>query len=98
MNRERARELLPIIQAFADGKDIQFHNISADRWLDCADEGDVLFDRPPKFYRVKPEPLECWVNVYTEGNMFINTTEKNAKYRAGDDAIRIAVHMREVTE
>ena len=56
MNRERARELLPIIQAFADGEDIQ-----------CCTDGIVWSDsmypmwRPYEEYRIKPKPREGWV-------------------------------------
>lgn len=64
MNREQAKELLPIIQAFADGKTVQFKN-SFEDWIDC---DNIMFNRPPKDYRIKPEPKyrpfknveECW--------------------------------------
>lgn len=32
MNRERAKQLLPIIQAFAEGKNIQFRQQGVDEW------------------------------------------------------------------
>lgn len=65
MNREQAKELLPIMQAFAEGKIIQFKNAFGN-WVDCCD--GVLFNYPPKEYRIKPEPKyrpfkdkeECW--------------------------------------
>lgn len=64
MNRERAKELLPLIQAFADGKTVQFKN-SFEDWIDC---DNIMFNWPPKDYRIKPEPKyrpfkdaeECW--------------------------------------
>ena len=34
MNRERAKELLPIIQAFADGKTVQAYKIDIKEWQD----------------------------------------------------------------
>ena len=56
MNRERARELLPIIQAFAEGKTIE-----------CCQVG-CLWEtiKEPTFntdyeYRIKPEPREFWL-------------------------------------
>lgn len=65
MNRQQAKELLPIIQAFAEGKIVQFKNAFGN-WVDCCD--GALFNYPPKDYRIKPEPKyrpfknmeECW--------------------------------------
>lgn len=64
MNRQQAKELLPIIQAFAEGKTIEFRN-SLGVWIDC---DGIMFNWPPKDYRIKPEPKyspfedaeECW--------------------------------------
>lgn len=68
MNRQEAKELLPIIQAFAEGKIIQFKNAFGN-WIDCCD--GLLFNYPPKDYRIKPEPKyrpfknkeECWQEI-----------------------------------
>ncbi len=64
MNREQAKEMLPIIKAFAEGKTVQFKN-SFEDWIDC---DNIMFNWPPKDYRIKPEPKyrpfkdaeECW--------------------------------------
>ena len=63
MTREEAKELLPIIQAFADGKTIEYRRSGGawkvahtPTWSSCL------------FYRIKPEPKyrqfktneECW--------------------------------------
>lgn len=64
MNREQAKELLPVIQALAEGKTVQFKN-SFEDWIDC---DNIMFNWPPKDYRIKPEPKyrpfkdaeECW--------------------------------------
>ena len=66
MNRQQAKELLPIIQAFAEGKTIQIKSLDG-LWHD--DEGgDIRFYAKPQNYRIKPEPKyrqfknkkECW--------------------------------------
>ena len=65
MNRQQAKELLPIIQAYAEGKIIQIKAIDG-IWYD--DEDMVKFDSSPQNYRIKPElkyrPFanveECW--------------------------------------
>ena len=65
MRRNEAKELLPIIQAFAEGKTIQVKAIDG-MWHD--DEDMLKFDANPQNYRIKPEPKyrpfknaeECW--------------------------------------
>ena len=54
MVKEQAKELLPIIQAFAEGKTIQYY-IGAD-WIDVDPDGAVDFSDNPSNYRIKPEP------------------------------------------
>ena len=64
MTREEAKELLPIIQAFADGKTIEIYN---EEWETMVFK-DPHFDCAPSRYRIKPEPKyrpfktkeECW--------------------------------------
>ena len=63
MTREEAKELLPILKAFAEGKAIEFRTIEG-TWEELP---DPLFQNPYK-YRIKPEPRyrpfktqeECW--------------------------------------
>ena len=67
MNREQAKELLPVIQAFAEGRKIEYRN-SLGVWIDC---DGIMFNWPPKNYRIKPEPKyrpfhnheECWQEI-----------------------------------
>ena len=53
MTREEAKELLPIIQAFAEGKTIEICD-NGD-WQDLIFES-IKFDCKPSCYRIKPEP------------------------------------------
>ena len=65
MTREEAKELLPIIRAFAEGKAIEIYNNT--EWQDLIIES-IKFDCKPSCYRIKPEPKyrpfktkeECW--------------------------------------
>ena len=65
MTREQAKELLPIIRAFAEGKTIEIYNNT--EWQDLIIES-IKFDCKPSCYRIKPEPKyrpfkskeECW--------------------------------------
>ena len=69
MNRNQAKELLPIIQAYAEGKAIESRCIKGDKSLWYDDE-DPSFDDDLE-YRIKPEPTyrpfkdaeECWLEM-----------------------------------
>lgn len=72
MTREEAKKLLPIIQAFAEGKTIQYKN-NYDTWRSVSNENSsMLFDKDPSKYRIKPEPKyrpfrtvkECWDEMH----------------------------------
>ena len=63
MTRDDAKKLLPIIQAFAEGKNIQYKE-DIYRWVDIKNPSFKSFVE----YRIKPEPKyrpfktqeECW--------------------------------------
>ena len=66
MTREEANKILPILQAFAEGKAIESRCIKGDKSLWYNDD-DLSFDDDLE-YRIKPEPKyrpfanakECW--------------------------------------
>ena len=69
MNRQQAKELLPIIQAFAVGKTIQYNCENENpQWIDVQPNEKVDFSQRPSRYRIKPatkyRPFknveECW--------------------------------------
>lgn len=64
MNREETKRLLPILQAFAEGKTIQFL-LAAEEWRDI---NEPSFD-PCVTYRIKPVIVKFWVcHSITDGN------------------------------
>lgn len=67
MTREEAKEMLPIIQAFAEGKEIEFRSKGFDEeWRELKQIPGLSYDSFE--YRIKPEPEyrpfkdaeECW--------------------------------------
>ena len=69
MNKENAKEFLPLVQALADGKTIQMRDVVSEKvtlWDDL-DPSDIYFRAPPEEYRIKPEPRtwKIYVNKYT---------------------------------
>ena len=65
MNREQAKELLPIIQAYVKGKTIEFRERGCTLWTESI---SPIFNFAIFEYRIKPEPKyrpfknaeECW--------------------------------------
>ena len=66
MTREEAKQLLPIIKAFGEGKTIQQLSADDNNWVDIVNS--IGFIRDTKSYRIKPSPKyrpfanaeECW--------------------------------------
>ena len=82
MTREEAKDLLPIIQAWAEGKNIQF--LSDGEWHDI---NQADFTCYPDKYRIKPEPKyrpfktreECW-NEMMKHHPFGSLKSKDNEY------------------
>ena len=68
MNRQQAKELLPIIQAFAECKTIEFRELGYEHWEEAT---TPTFNIASYEYRIKPEPKyrpfknedECWAEM-----------------------------------
>lgn len=57
MNREEAKDLLPIITAYANGERVQFLSMIGNRWEDIP-PGGSSFGLPASKYRIKPEDVK----------------------------------------
>jgi hypothetical protein len=83
MNRERAKELLPIIQAYAEGKTIQYK--VGDEWYDLSDPNFEGFDT--KLYRVKPSEKYNEIfklkSLLEENHIPFEWIEHNEVYKQG---------------
>lgn len=94
MNKNTAKDCLPLVQALSEGKVIQYFPDESEGWVDCE---DVNFMIDVTRFRIKPEPREIWVNRYPDG-------AESGAYPAKDCAVRgggpsaIQVRYREVIE
>lgn len=69
MNKETAKDYLPMVQALSEGKVIQYKYQKSDKsyaWMDL--ESVVDFSMPAEFYRIKPEPREIFFVEFGTGN------------------------------
>lgn len=56
MNRHNALQYIPLIQALAAGKTIQFRPTLTSRWIDLNPNNSFGFSVEPEHYRIKPDP------------------------------------------
>ena len=90
MNKDQARHVAAVLNAWADGETVQF-NVH-EKWIDLA-SADVVFagmTENGERFRIKPEPLEGWaprVRIYE--------CEEDALKNWRDQDI---IHVREVIE
>lgn len=68
MNRQQVKELLPIIQAYAEGKQIEIKTKEGKSWITLEEDDIQYLDFKKCDFRIKPEPKfrpfnnkeECW--------------------------------------
>lgn len=73
MNREKAQKILPILQAFAEGKEIQCKKSSG--WINLMLIDFSMLEREPEKYRVKPEPIRIKVIVEKATNSAVDIAD-----------------------
>lgn len=56
MNAQNAHEYLPLVQALADGKTLQY--LHDNEWYDYAEDKEFWFNTDASLYRIKSEPIE----------------------------------------
>lgn len=91
MTREQAKELLPLIQAYADGAEVQYNHgtESNPQWTDIK---LPVFTDYPSDYRIKPKPREFWLVQNTGGSWcgsFYAVEQLNANGEPFPNQIRV---------
>ena len=93
MTPEKMREIAEFLLAAAENPERAQWRISEyEGWHKW--KGDYIYDAND--YRIKPEPIKIWVNVYLESKT-LHMSRQYAENFA-DNAIRVAVPMIEVTD
>lgn len=95
MTRERMKELLPVLTAWANGEVIQFRTSSDQEWRDVTDPCWAHCAE----YRAKPKALEVWLiltgDTYSDVRG-LNKSEDEAREFAEQYKNARVVKMREV--
>lgn len=66
--REHWKKVLPVVQAFAEGKEVEFYSSIQEKWCG-AGNGMSFTTLKPEEYRIKPEPIEIYVGIPTNGEI-----------------------------
>lgn len=80
MNRARAKQLLPIIKAFSEGKDIEFLDTIANEWKSNIDPNQIGF-YGNVIYRIKPSDKPRTIEDGLEVGDIIVAGDAVYKYR-----------------
>ena len=64
MTRARTKLLLPVLQAWAEGKEIEYRLVHGTEWVQCRRENEPDFKLEGLEWRLKPEPRRFWLNLY----------------------------------
>ena len=67
MNKEQTKECIRIMQAFVDGKAVQYRYSDAAEWFDANGLSELSWNWIAYDYRIKPEPKIIYVNEYMGG-------------------------------
>ena len=88
MNKDNAKDYLPLVQALAEGKVLQYFPDGWEGWIDC---DDVNFCIDASKFRIKPEPLVIYV-VMDSQDMTVRCASKNREW-AGAGKVRKLVEV-----
>lgn len=93
MTRERAKELLHIIQAYAEGKKLQYKVVGYDDWHDVDDE-DGINEGTRYEYRIKPEE-DAEIASIEELKEAIFSKKKEIQSKGGDASLFLYITISE---
>ena len=94
--RNTIQEAIVVLQGKEDGKEIEYWDFNQWRSLRVIGE-DVMPNFNLSKYRVKPEPLVMYVNVYS-AQRYLYDSRDAAEHGAASGVIRTAVKMIEVVD
>lgn len=100
MNKHNAKDYLPLVQALAEGKSLQYNVNRSDEAPKWVDREDFTFDEHVTEYLIKPEPREIWVNHYANTCRLdqICDSKEEADQRCARGELVCQIRYREVIE
>ena len=74
MGRMTESEILEVVQAYMDGKEVEYYDGCSCRWENCDDPEWNFADLQ---WRIKRQPRVIWVNEYNQTGFFGSTCFDN---------------------
>ncbi len=83
MTKENAHKYLPLVQALADGKQLEYRD-GFGAWGATGGIDQIVFEEDPSCYRIKPEPrtFEMWLTPM--GSMHTSSQMSHAPWQISD--------------
>lgn len=83
MNKDTAKDYLPLVQALAEGKTIQLldKDLGGTKWVDLE---SPEFAWHVSFYRIKPEPKNGWIILVLHKNEIMSIENESDEIRYGE--------------
>lgn len=66
MDRDQAKQMAKVLEAYGNGAVIEYKLKKCDKWLSST---NLTFDFCACNYRIKREPIECELRVYESGHV-----------------------------
>ncbi len=79
MNKDNARDYLPLVQALAEGKTIQVAEAEFGVKIKWVDIESPEFGLNPSFYRIKPEPKWIRLGLFKQGTIVVEDCESEKR-------------------
>ena len=89
------KEKIEVMQAFEDGKQVEVTISGKSKWFNC---GEPTWNWVASDYRVKPEPVEFWMNLYPDGDWGRHYESKNEAIAGSSKNCLRTIRVREVIE
>ena len=93
--QELIKSRLPIMQAFAEGKEIQFRRVGVLDWVAMKDYETLVNDSVEM--RLKPEPREWWFIQCDWSSSVLYSSKKSVENICGR-GLGTIIHVREVLD
>jgi len=91
MNKAETEKAIKVMQAYADGKEIQFKRENSQKpWKDFKPGSEPIWDWYLFEYRVKPEPIVRWAALSRNNEVIvIYRTKKEAELSSWDRIVKL---------
>lgn len=89
-------KLWEVLKAIEEGDKVEYFNKYENKWEEFYFGAWHIQDAEKLQFRIKPKPMEIWVNFYENQAGLAHSSKQSAIDICNSVATRVAVHFREV--